>query len=520
MENLTVEDIIKRADNAWKIKDQWKPILQDAYELAVPALNPYGGNKKNYRPMDRQFDSTATFSVMKAANRLLMELTPPDQTWFDAKAGPLLEVQYEKAQLDQLNKDLDKDINILATVFRSGRFINAIWETFLDLLVSGMGVMLVTDDSQNDLEPVNFQAVSQAEVAIEDGPNHNAEEVYRRRRVKIRNIKRLWSDAKMPQELLGMMRQGNDPEIDVLEVTYYDPENSIHPYRYEIIWREKKNGVRLVERNYATKPWKIFRWSKLPGSPYGPSPVMLALADIRTANKVKEMILQNGSLALAGMYMVRDDGVLNPNNVMITMGGLIPVQSTGGTMGPSIAPLETGRGFDVGQIILNDLQNSIKKALFDNSLPPMSGPVRSPTEIIERLRELTQDIGGAIGRLTTDLVDIVRTTAEILYRRGFIRTDRFDQYVLKIQINSPLARSQQLQEVETIVRWIEIARSIGGPEMVMLIIKLEDAIINIAEKMGIPSELQRSAVEKQKIQQQIAATISGQAAEASPMMTA
>ena len=55
-----------------------------------------------------------------------------------------------------------------------------------------------------------------------------------------------------------------------------------------------------------------FRWIKGAGELYGRSPVMTALPDIKTANKVVELILKNASIAVTGIWLADDDGVLKP----------------------------------------------------------------------------------------------------------------------------------------------------------------------------------------------------------------
>ena len=37
------------------------------------------------------------------------------------------------------------------------------------------------------------------------------------------------------------------------------------------------------------------------------------------------ILLKNASLAISGIYTAADDGVLNPNNIKITPGAIIPV---------------------------------------------------------------------------------------------------------------------------------------------------------------------------------------------------
>ena len=48
-------------------------------------------------------------------------------------------------------------------------------------------------------------------------------------------------------------------------------------------------------------PFINFRWLKAPGEVYGRSPVMKALPDIKTANKVVELVLKNASTRVTGI---------------------------------------------------------------------------------------------------------------------------------------------------------------------------------------------------------------------------
>ena len=80
------------------------------------------------------------------------------------------------------------------------------------------------------------------------------------------------------------------------------------------------------------------------------------------------MILRNASIAIAGVYTARDDGVLNPNNIRISPGSIISVASNGGGQGPSLQPLQRSSGL-MYQIVIKDLVENIKRTLMDDILP-------------------------------------------------------------------------------------------------------------------------------------------------------
>ena len=76
------------------------------------------------------------------------------------------------------------------------------------------------------------------------------------------------------------------------------------------------------------------------------------MPDIKTANKVVELILKHASIAVTGIWQADDDGVLNPATVRLTPGTIIPkaVGSAG------LTPLEAPGRFDVSELVLGDLR--------------------------------------------------------------------------------------------------------------------------------------------------------------------
>ena len=129
---------------------------------------------------------------------------------------------------------------------------------------------------------------------------------------------------------------------------------------------------------FETNPYIIFRWSVASGESYGRSPVLRALPDIKTANKVVELVLKNATIAVSGIWQADDDGVINLSNINLTPGAIIPkaVGSTG------LTPLKSGADFDVSQIILSDLRSRILHTLLADRLQLMSDKEMTATRSI------------------------------------------------------------------------------------------------------------------------------------------
>jgi hypothetical protein len=231
------------------------------------------------------------------------------------------------------------------------------------------------------------------------------------------------------------------------------------------------------------------------------------------------LVLKNASLAIAGVYTAADDGVLNPNTVQIAPGVIIPVARNGGPQGESLKPLPRSGDFNVSQIIMNDLRMNIKSILLDESLPPDNMSARSATEVMERMKQLSQNLGSAFGRLINEtMVPLVGKILQVMDERGLIDLPlRVNGLEIKVTPVSPLAMSQNMEEVQNIMQYAQIVQQSGPEGQFML---KQDALLDlIADKMAIPQSVRNSAEERDMMKQEAAAAMQ-QAAQANPEMAA
>jgi hypothetical protein len=259
-----------------------------------------------------------------------------------------------------------------------------------------------------------------------------------------------------------------------------------------------------VQRSYRTMPWIITRWTKAPGETHGRGPLTQALPDIRTVNKIMEFMLKTASMDIAGVWTALDDGVLNPANVRITPGAVIPVGSNGGGRGPSLQRLQLSGNYQLSEALRQQLMTSIRQMLFDDPLPPEITAGLTATEVIERVRRFQADTG-AFGRLHTDAVTpIVVRCVDILEEAGQFADPRFKQLLqalqndaIRVRATSPLAQAQDNADVAAVMGFIGGAAKLGdmAAPFIQAGISLERAAPYVAEKQGVPHQLIPSAQE-------------------------
>ena len=510
-ERLTLEEVIRRHKEAFARKDLWRSVYEEAYEYGLPQRNMYHGyyecNVPGQNKMNRVFDSTAIDSTQKFANKIQSGLFPPYKKWCRLEAGNDIPPESR----DEVQKKLDKYTDQMFTVMRQSNFDLAMGEFLLDLAV-GTSVMLIQPGDA--FNPIQFTAVPQYLIALEEGPQGTVDNVYRKYKIRTEAIMRTYPDAIISTELQRLIDNEKTEVVELFEAVIYHTERG--DYCYHVIHPKSKSE--LVFRKIPESPWVVSRYMKVPGEVFGRGPLLTAIPDIKTLNKTLELVLKNASLAISGVYTAADDGVLNPSNVRIAPGSIIPVARNAGPQGASLAPLPRSADFNVSQIIINDLRMNIKKILLDESLPPDNMSARSATEIVERMKELSQNLGSAFGRLITEtMTPVVARVLSIMNEKGMIRLPlRVNGLEVKITPISPLAKAQNLDDINDVMQFAQIANSLGAGGQAE--IKPEMIAKYVGDKLGIPADLRTSDEEKEQIQQQIMQMMQAQAQQESAAM--
>jgi hypothetical protein len=198
-------------------------------------------------------------------------------------------------------------------------------------------------------------------------------------------------------------------------------------------------------------------------------------------------------------------------------GAIIPVARNGGPQGESLRPLPRAGDFNVSQIVMNDLRQNIKRILLDESLPPDNMSARSATEVVERMKELSQNLGSAFGRLINEtMIPLVSKILQVMDERGIITLPlKVNGLEVKISPVAPLAMAQNMEDVQNILQYAQIAQQAGPAGQTT--IKVEEMMDYIAEKLGVPQSIRPTPQERMMMKQQMAQAAQQVAAEQAMM---
>ena len=450
----------------------WEALWRDCAAHALP----YGTEGAA-----RIYDATAADASDQLAASLLAELTPPFQRWVGfepgSEAGPDASETLEDAA-GAVQGHLDRSA-----------FAVEMHQALLDLAVLGTGCLLFEESALGAASAFRFTAVPLTETVLEEGPEGRLDRVWRRRELGPAALR-----ARFPR---APQLAGEGPfgvvECVAPEAGGADAANSTirrvmrgggHRYRAVLEGGGGRAAQMLAEGRFAVSPFICFRWLKAPGEVYGRSPVMKALPDIKTADKVVELILKNASIAATGIWQADDDGVLDPSTVELVPGAIMPKAVGSAGLTPLAAP---GR-FDVSQLVLEDLRKRIRHALLADRLAEPASPAMTATEVLERAAETARLLGATYGRLEAELLTpLIERALSILARRGEVPAFALDGREAGLRLRSPLAQAAGRREAGAVLTWLGAVAGLG-PEA-LAAVDTARAARWLGARLGVPPAL-------------------------------
>jgi hypothetical protein len=460
---MTRDEIIRRAERALDRRRPWEGVWRDCYDHVLAATPGTGG--------PALYDGTAADAAETLAASLLAELTPPWSRWFglspvDEAADPELARMLEAAA-ETLQGHLDRS-----------NFALEMHQAFLDLVVAGTGVLLVEEAPPGETSAFRFTAVPLREAVLEEGVSGRLDTVFRLARLSATAIATRYPGAPLPPDLF----RADEPDAThrVIEAVWPARNGP----RFAAMLERDGEGTLLAEGRFDQNPFLAFRWMKAPGETYGRSPVMKALPDIRTANKVVELVLKNASIAATGIWQADDDGVLNPATVRLEPGSIIPkaVGSAG------LTPLAAPGSFDVSQLVLSDMRARIRGALLADRLSAPKDARMTATEVLERSAETARLLGATYGRLQAELLTpLISRCLSILRRRGEVPPILLDGEEARIAYQSPLARVQGRADAANTLLFLQAIAALGPAAAP--VVDLPAAARHLARTLSAPTAI-------------------------------
>ena len=482
---------IAKFEKAKTIRREFEDLYDEIFEYCLPQRQGFKNYTPGQRRDDKIFDETAVVGVQEFASRLQSGLVPNFARWADFVAGS----EVPEGEADQINNELDKVTECIFEVIQTSNFAQEIHECFIDLAL-GTAVLLVTEGDA--VNPIRFHSVPLPHVVLDTGPDGRVDHVYRERELKYSDLMVAYPNGVFSEKVIKKMQEYPETKCKLLEVSckLYDEPN-VEKYSFMVIELADKDVImEEVYTGVGSNPFIAFRWSKASGEIYGRGPAINALSAIKSANLTIELVLENAQMSISGIYQMDDDGVINVDTINLVPGTVIPKAPNS----QGLQPIRSAGNFDVANLVLNDMRNNIKRALYNDMLGDPNKTPASATEVAERMADLSRKIGSAFGRLQAEMVQpVLQRVVYLLSKQGRIEIPTVNGREVKIKSVSPLAQAQSNQDIVSLDRFLEMVAGRFGPEVINLLVSSEETAIYLAKKFGVPDHLIRDVGERQKM---------------------
>ena len=493
------------------LEQQWRECYDYTYPLrgagfTLPAGNTGGGMsvESSYATYGRAqnarlFDDTATDSVRILASGLMSGLTPPNSRWFALEGEG---AEDESPQDDEEDKWLDEAADHLWSYIHDGNFDRVAYECMVDVVIAGWCGMYVTEAEDGGLHMEQWPLHTLWCAASKSGGPVDV--VFRRVSMTAEQAMSEY-EGRCSESTRQKAEVSPDDRIDIVQAIYPRAGGSTgqlaRNMAFESCHFEIANRHVLRESGYPEFPVIVPRWMLIPDSHYPMGPVYDAMPSIKSVNKIKEMDFASMDLAIAGMWIAEDDGVLNPRTVKVGPRKIIVANSV-----DSMKPLVSGANFQVATMKAQELQLTIRKILMADQLEPTEKGQMTATEVQVRVELIRQLLGPIYGRLQAEyLQPLVQRCFGLALRAGALGQppESLAGRNLQVRYTSPMARSQKLVDVAAMDRYestLAQEAAAGHPE-VMDNYDWDGAARERAELLGVPAGLMVKTDERDQTRQ-------------------
>lgn len=402
--------------------------LQNMYKRALDLRSPWVARWDDARRYTMPsadddcatlFDATASDAVDNLAASIYTLLTPPESMWISLVPE------------SDLSPDAEFATRMLRANLNDSNFYTTIHQCYMDLVTLGTACLFMSETPIGASSAFNFTSIPMSDIAIL--PNA----VFHTTSMSAREVMERYPTWTPPANLRDAISRDAETPLKLVQSLVGKEFTA-----WLDVGGDIENNI-ISTGTFETNPYIIFRWSLLSGELYGRGPVLRALPDIKTANKVVELVLKNATIAVSGIWQADDDGVINLNNINLTPGAIIPkaVGSSG------LTPLKCGADFDVSQLILKELRERIRHALLADRLGLLSEKEMTATEIMARNADMVRILGATYGRLLHEFIrPLCDRGLQILARRGTIDPIRLNSDA-ELKYIAPIAQMTALESI-------------------------------------------------------------------------
>ena len=458
----------------------------------------------------RLFDSTALQAVQDLASSFQGTLTNPATTWS--------RLRYQR---EDLNNDeeavmwLEAVNRIMHNKFNESNFNTEIAKTYQSLVSLANSVLFLEDDGKGGFR---FTAMHITRVAWTENKDGLVDTLYHKFSMTAKQIIEKWGEN-VDENILKAAENAPTKEFEILHCVYPRApkdiklnEAGLAPAKYRpvaSVYIDLTHQKTFEEGGYYEMPIFVARWSLMPGEMYGRGPGHLALPDVRTLNRLKMRGLEAIDLQVRPPILANQRDVfgqldMRPGNISI-------VKNVDG-----VREFVSQARNDILQFSIEELRDSIRSIFFLDKLllPPRTETGEMTAfEVAQRVEQMQRVLGPVLSRLNNEVLNpLVVRAFKMMLRSGVLPPipDILVETGLDIEIVfvNQLARSQQIEDVNTIQQWAQLLGQLAQMDPSIIDnIDMDGIAKHTAKVLGVPeaavqNDDEMAAIRQQRAQQQ------------------
>ena len=454
------------------------------------------GDKRNLQI----FDATAIHALELLASSLQGMLTSSANRWFS--------LRYKEDQLndiDEAKEWLEDVTDKMYTAFARSNFQQEIFEAYHDLITFGTACMMIEGDEDQILR---FSTRHIKELYIQENDKGFIDTVYRRFQIPVHAAVEKFGLENLSLETGKLFKKEPFEKIELVHVarprTIYN-ENKLDKKNmpFQSIYFEFGSGHIIDIGGFKELPYVVPRYLKASTEIYGRSPAMNALPDVKVLNKMVETAMKAAAKQVDPPLLVPDDSMLSP--IRMSAGSLNYYRSGSRDR---IEPLQIGQATTATLNQENQRREAIQKTFHIDQLMISSQRSMTATEVVQRNEEKMRILGPALSRLQSELLQpmILRVFNIMLRNKLFqVAPEVLSNQEIDIEYVSPMALAQRSQELQSLVRGLELFTQIGQIAPVQDYIDENGLVKNIINLLGLPAKMIKSDAQVMQVREQRAA---------------
>ncbi len=260
-------------------------------------------------------------------------------------------------------------------------------------------------------------------------------------------------------------------------------------------WLEVESRHLISRSGFEEFPFIVYHWDQSDGSPYGQSPVMAVLSDLKmlqvmnkNAVQASQQMIKPPMATMAGVYGRRlnlNPGKTNPG--YLGEDGRLKVQ-----------PLITGQNPRLAEGLIEAKRNGVRESLYVNLFQSLiDAPQMTATEAMIRQTEKAELLGPAGAKIQAGLSRLVTREIAILERRGVFRPGSplappagLAGATVNVKFTSPLDRQRRMADVQGVQATLEMAGKLAAIDPSVMDRIDVDESLDIAQKtFGAPRRM-------------------------------